>query len=109
MRLTVSKETPQVGGDGADFRDEILGIIYDRGNPKPQRKLIFDIEVSDSGKKHGFGIEWLTGQHWTGIGQIIFEDAVASYNSDFVIHFHHPVWRNERNDPESIARPNLRS
>ena len=109
MRLTVSKETPQVGGDGADFRDEILGIIYDRGNPKPQRKLIFNIEVSDSGKKHGFGIEWLTDQHWTGIGKIIFEDAVASYNSDFVIHFHHPVWRNERNDPESIARPNLRS
>ena len=109
MRLTVSKETPQVGGDGADFRDEILGIIYDRGNPKPQRKLIFDIEVSDEGKKHGFVIEWLTGLHWTHIGQIIFEDAVASYNSDFVIHFHHPVWRNDRNDPDSIARANLRS
>ena len=109
MRLTVSKETPQVGGDRADFRDEILGIIYDRGNPEPKRELIFDIEVSDEGNKHGFGIEWLTGQHWTRIGQIIFKDAVASYNGDFVIHFHHPVWRNDRNDPGSVARRELRS
>ena len=108
MRLTVSKETPQFGGDRADFRDEILGIIYDRGNPKPQRKLIFAIEVSDKGKKHGFGIEWLTGQHWTRIGQIIFEDAAASYNGDFVIHYHHPVWRSDRNDPSTVVRPDLK-
>jgi len=110
MKLTVAEETPRVGGDGADFRDEILGILYDRGNPKASgRKLVFDIEVSDSGKKWGFGIEFLTGQDWKPIGQIIFEDAVASYNGDFVIHFHHPPWRNDRNVPGSVARTELKS
>jgi hypothetical protein len=71
--------------------------------------LVFDIAVSDQGKKHGIGIEWLTGQHWTRIGSITFTEAVASYNGDFVIHFHHPPWRNDRNDPRSVARRELRS
>ncbi|MGV3532790.1 MAG: hypothetical protein ACO1QR_10505, partial [Chthoniobacteraceae bacterium] len=108
MRLTVSDETLVIGGQGADFRDEILGIIYDRGNPEPQRKLVFDIAVSDSGKKWGSGVEFLTGLEWTTIGQIVFDDAAASYNGDFVIHFHHPAWRKDRNDPDSIQRPDLR-
>ena len=109
MRLTLSKDTPQVGGDGADFRDEILSILYDRGNPRPTgRKLIFDISVSDVGTKWGRGIEWLTGQDWQPIGQIIFDEAAASYNGDFVIHFHHPVWRTDRNRPGTILRPELR-
>ena len=110
MKLTVSKETPVVGGDGTDFRDEILGILYDRGNPVPTgRKLIFDIAVSDAGTKWGFGIEFLTGQDWTTIGQIIFDAAAASYNGDFVIHFHHPPWRNDRNVPGSVVRRELKS
>lgn len=109
MRLTVARGTPLVGGAGVDFRDEILGTIYDRGNPLPQRPLAFDIDVSDEGKKHGRGIEWLTGQHWTRIGSITITEAAASYNGDFVIHFHHPVWRNDRNDPGSVARHKLRS
>jgi len=110
MKLTVAKETSGVAEDGADFRDEILSILYDRGNPVPTgRKLVFDIEVSDEGKKHGFGIEWLTDQVWTSIGQITFEDAAASYNGDFVIHFHHPMWREDRNNPQTVARPDLRS
>jgi hypothetical protein len=108
MRLTVSDETPHYGVEGADFRDEILGIIYDRGNTEPRRKLIFDVAVSDSGRKWKFGAEFLTGQNWTTIGQIIFDDAAVSYNGDFVIHFHHPVWRNDRNDPDSIKRRDLR-
>jgi hypothetical protein len=108
MRLTVAKETPPVGGAGADFRDEILGTIYNRGNPSPQRSLVFDIDVSDEGKKHGVGIEWLTGQHWTRVGRLTITEASASYNADFVIHFHHPVWRNDCNDPNSVARRKLR-
>ena len=109
MRLSVSEDTPKNPEDGADFREEILGILYDRGSSKPTgRKLIFNIEVSDEGKKWGRGIEWLTGQHWTRIGQIVFDEAAASYNGDFVIHFHHPVWRTDRNVPASIARAELR-
>jgi hypothetical protein len=109
MRLTVADETPKVGGDGADFREEILGIIYDRGDATPKRKLIFDIAVSDTGTKWKAVAEFLTGQEpWTKIGQIVFDEAAASYNGDFVIHFHHPPWRNDRNDPRSIARHELR-
>ena len=29
---------------------------------------------------------------------------IASYNGDFVIHFHHPHWREDRNDPATTAR-----
>jgi len=110
MRLTVSEETPRSHGTGVDFRDEILGILYDPGGPCPSgRRLIFDIAVSDVGKKHRFaGIEWLTGQYWTRIGSITFTEAAASYNGDFVIHFHHPPWRNDRNVPDSVARAALR-
>lgn len=111
MRLTVSEETPRSHGLEVDFRDEILSILYDPNDPFPSgRRLVFDIAVSDTGKKHRFaGIEWLTGQHWTRIGRITFTEAVASYNGDFVIHFHHPPWRDDRNDPKSIARAALRS
>jgi hypothetical protein len=111
MRLMVSEQTPRSHGIGVDFRDEILGILYDPGDPFPSgRRLIFDIAVSDIGKKHRFaGIEWLAGQHWTRIGSITFTEAVASYNVDFVIHFHHPPWRNDRNDPHTVARRELRA
>jgi hypothetical protein len=110
MRLTVSEGTPRSNDLGIDFRDEILHILYNRGDPFPSgRRLIFDIAVSDVGKKHRFaGIEWLTGQYWTRIGSITFTEAAASYNGDFVIHFHHPPWRNDRNVPDSVARAALR-
>jgi hypothetical protein len=29
---------------------------------------------------------------------------VASYNGDFVIHFSHPTWRDDRNDPATATR-----
>lgn len=54
--------------------------------------------------------EFLTGQEpWTKIDQSVFDEAAPSYNGDFVIHFHHPVWRTDRNDPTSVARRDLRS
>jgi hypothetical protein len=111
MRLTVADETPRSDGLGTDFRDEILSILYDPGDPFPSsRQLIFDIAVSDTGKKHRFaGVEWLTDQLWTRIGRITFTEAVASYNGDFVIHFPHPPWRNDRNVPDSVARAALKS
>jgi hypothetical protein len=42
---------------------------------------------------------------WKRIGRLVFREAVASYNGDFVLHFHHPVWRDDRNDPATVARP----
>lgn len=111
MRLTLSGQTPRSHGSGIDFRDEILSILYNRDDPFPSgRQLIFDIAVSDVGKKHRFaGVEWLTDQHWTRIGSITFTEAAASHNGDFVIHFHHPPWRNDRNLPDSVARAALKS
>jgi hypothetical protein len=46
---------------------------------------------------------------WQRIGRIVFKKAVVSHNGDFVIHFPHPVWRNDVNDPGSVAKPDLRS
>lgn len=41
---------------------------------------------------------------WRRIGRLIFDDAVVSYNGDFVIHFNHPTWRSDRNDPATATR-----
>ena len=118
MRLVVHPDQPRIGGVDTDFRDEILGQIYGRPNPRkagdeeniptPKRTLTFNIEVSDQGRSCGLFLKRVTVEKWKQIGRIVFEEAVASYNGDFVIHFAHPPWRNDRNDPNSLARPNLR-
>lgn len=36
---------------------------------------------------------------------MIFDDAVVSYNGDHVVHFNHPPWRDDRNDPSSARIP----
>ena len=105
MQLVASDLQPVV--DEEDFRDEVLGHIFDKGNPTPQRSLIFDISVANSGRKAGnplFGGEKHIIEDWRQIGTVTFHDAVASYNGDFVIHFHHPHWREDRNDPATTAR-----
>ena len=38
--------------------------------------------------------------------RLVFDNAVASYNGDFVIHFTHPTWRGDRNDPSTATRVN---
>jgi hypothetical protein len=30
---------------------------------------------------------------------------VVSYNGDFVLHFSHPGWRDDKNDPATANRP----
>jgi hypothetical protein len=104
MRL-IAEPSRAMAGDDLDFRDEILGQIYDEGNGTPQRTLTFHIEVSDKGTTHGRLVQRRTITEWKRIGRIVFQEAVASYNGDCVIHFHHPLWRNDRNDPSSLARP----
>ena len=46
--------------------------------------------------------------NWQRIGSLVFNEAVASYNGDFVIHFNHPTWRDDRNDPSTATRVNER-
>ena len=43
-----------------------------------------------------------------GIGTITLDQAVISYNGDFIIHFHHPTWRDDQNDPATATRVNER-
>ena len=82
-----------------------LAQIYDAGDPAPKRKLTFDIDVTDEGETHGLPIrERRTFRNWRRIGNMVFDEAVASYNGDFVIHFHHPPWRDDRNDPSTAVR-----
>lgn len=104
MRLVVAPEQPRIHGGDIDFRDEVLAHIYDKGDPQPKRTLVFDIEVSDVGVTRGRLVQRRIIKNWKRIGRIVFDEAVASYNGDFVIHFQHAPWRNDRNDPGSLAR-----
>lgn len=104
MQLTVDEAQPQVRGENIDFRDEILQHIYDRGNPTPKRKLVFNIEVSDQGETYGLLVQRRKFADWKRIGRIEFTEAVASYNGDFVVHFPHPPWRMDRNNPQTVLR-----
>lgn len=107
MRLLVAPRQPAIPGDAIDFRDEIMAQLFDRGDPVPKRTLTFDIEVTDQGVTSGPPFkERRTFQDWRTIGTITFDDAVISYNGDFVVHFSHPTWRDDRNDPATATRIN---
>jgi hypothetical protein len=109
MRLLVATDQPRIDGDALDFRDEVMAQIFDRGDATPKRTLLFDIEVTDEGSTHGPGLSQnVSFNNWKRIGRLTFDNAVASYNGDFVIHFNHPTWRNDRNDPSTATRVNER-
>jgi hypothetical protein len=105
MRLLVDPAQPRIAGETLDFRDEVMAQIYDRGVATPKRTLTFHIEVTDQGETHGPPIrQRRTFKNWRPIGTMTFDKAVVSYNGDFVVHFHHPPWRNNQNDPATEAR-----
>ena len=103
MQLSVVPEQPVIPGVALDFRDEIMAQIYDRGDPQPKRTLTFRIETSDEGKTLGNPLkERREIKNWRAIGTMTFNAAVASYNGDHVLHFHHPRWREDRNDARTV-------
>jgi hypothetical protein len=105
MRLRVAADQRRIAGAALDFRDEIMGQIYDRGDPTPRRTLRFEIDVSDEGEAHGpLLAQRRTIRNWRNIGSITFDAAVCSYNTDYVLHMHHPSWRADRNDPATATR-----
>jgi hypothetical protein len=107
MRLLVAPEQPRIEGKGLDFRDELMAQIFDPGDPNSKRRLAFRIEVTDDGTTGGPA--WFQRrefQNWRLLGSLTFDNAAASYNGDFVIHFHHPTWRDDRNDPATATRVN---
>ena len=104
MQLSVAAGQPVIPGDDLDFRDEILAHIYDPGDPAPKRKLVFEIETSDTGTTHGPPIkERRDITNWKKIGTITFDAAVVSFNGDHVFHVNHPAWRQDRNDPKTAV------
>jgi len=105
MRLRVAPGHPVIAGAELDVRDEVMAHIFDPGDPVPKRTLTFVIEVTDEGKTSGtpFRIR-RSFSNWRRIGAIVFDNAVISYNGDAVIHFTHPTWRTDRNDPATATR-----
>jgi hypothetical protein len=109
MRLLITPEQPRIHGEALDFRDEIMAQIFDKGDPLRKRTLTFKIEVTDEGTTQGaMGFHRRTFRSWRPIGKLRFDDAVVSYNGDFVIHFNHPTWREDRDDPSTATRVNER-
>ena len=107
MRLVVDPSQPRIPGEALDFRDEIMAQIFDRGDPTPKRSLVFNIEVTEDGSTRGPDFfQRRTFHNWRRIGRMTFDNAVASYNGDFVIHFTHPTWRDDVNDPATSTRLN---
>jgi hypothetical protein len=105
MQLLMSEHQPRIDGAALDFRDEIMAQIFDKGDPTPRRNLTFHVEVTDDGVTAGTKArERRTFSNWRRIGRLVFDDAVVSYNGDFVIHFQHPTWRDDQNDPSTATR-----
>jgi hypothetical protein len=105
MQLRVAPGHPRIAGDDLDVRDEVMSQIFDPGDPVPKRTLTFTIEVTDEGERSGTPFRLRrTFRNWKQIGSIVFDNAVVSYNGDFAIHFQHPTWRVDRNDPATATR-----
>ena len=106
MQLTVAPGAPVIPGDDLDFRDEVMAHIYDPGDPAPKRPLVFRIETSDTGVTKGSQAvkEYREITNWRTVGTMTFTEAVASFNGDRVIHFNHPPWREDRNDPKTEVK-----
>jgi hypothetical protein len=105
MRLLAASGQPRIPGAQLDFRDEIMAHIFDKGDPIPKRTLTFNIEITDEGTTTGSAAnERRTFRNWRRVGSIVFDNAVVSHNGDAVIHFSHPTWREDRNDPATATR-----
>jgi hypothetical protein len=105
MRLLVAPNQPRIAGADLDFRDEVMAQIFDRGDPTPRRTLTFIIEVTDHGETTGPGFRVRRAfKDWRAIGELVFDNAVVSHNGDAVLHFNHPTWRRDRNDPKTATR-----
>jgi len=95
----------RVEGHHLDFRDEIYGHMFNPGDTSPTGSMVFDICVSDYGRESGVqGLSRVKVDDWQRIGTLRFSEAICSYNGDHVIQFHHPRWRDDRNDSSTYVR-----
>jgi len=104
IQLSVDPRQPAIPGKDLDVRDEVMAQIYDPGDPAPKRSLVFRIETSDTGVTKGTPAirQWREFTNWRQVGTITFTEAVVSYNGDHVLHFNHPRWRQNPNDPVTV-------
>ena len=108
MQLRISNDQPRVGVGEIDLRDEVLMQLYPHheATERPSGKIVFDIEVTDDSKRSGIlATRRIFPSGWKNIGRIEFTEGAVSYNGDFVLHFPHPAWRKDRNEPKSKFRP----
>lgn len=98
----------RIDGAGLDFRDEVYAHIFKNPtDPSPTGSMEYDIFVSDTARTIGFpGFKKVVVSDWRAIGTMRFTEAICSYNGDHVIHFHHPGWRDNKNDPSTAVRSN---
>jgi hypothetical protein len=107
MLLKMATGQRRIEGKDLDFRDEIYAQLFKPGDQEPTGSMDYDIFVSDKGQRLGFpGFRRIVVTDWQRIGTMRFTEAVASYNADHVIHFHHPGWRDNKNDPSTAIRSN---
>jgi hypothetical protein len=106
MLLKMTPGQRRIEGDKLDFRDEIYRHIYELGASEATGSMEFDISVSDKGRKSGIPAvtQRVKVTDWQRIGRLRFTEAIASYNADHVVQFHHPGWRDDRNDPSTAIR-----
>ena len=105
MLLKMADGQTRVEGDRLDFRDEIYAHIFKQGNPDTTGTIVFDISVSNTGRRKGFpGYRRVEVNDWLRIGQVTITEAICSYNADHVVQFRHPGWRNDRNDSSTSIR-----
>ena len=107
LLLKMAPGQKRIEGAGLDFRDEVYGHIFNPGDATPTGSMEFDISVSSYGRRRGVqGLSSVTVTDWQRIGRLRFTEAVCSYTGDHVIQFHHPGWRDDRNDPSTYIRVN---
>ena len=107
MLLKMADGQRRIEGTALDFRDEVYAHLFNPGDDQPTGAMSFDILVSDTGRRQGFpGFKRVTVTNWQRIGTMRVTEAVSSYNADHVIHFHHPGWRDNKNDPSTAIRAN---
>ncbi len=105
LLMKMAEGQQRIEGHKLDFRDEIYRHIFKDGDDTPTGSIDFDISVSDNGKKSGApGLSKVTVTDWKRIGRLRFTEAIASYNADHVVQFHHPGWRDKLNDPKTAIR-----
>jgi hypothetical protein len=105
LLLKMAAGQQRIDGHKLDFRDEIYQHIYKDGSDTPTGSIDFDISVSDNARKSGVtGLSKVIVTDWKRIGRLSFTEAIASYNADHVVQFHHPGWRDNLNDANTAVR-----